>query len=77
VGGLGATFTDSGRIAMPHTTLEDFTTLVRRAGLKLTDAQIAEIYGAWGYVEEMLARNRRPALTRQAEPSHIFKPEEF
>jgi hypothetical protein len=62
---------------MPYTALEDFTTLVRRAGLKLTNVEIAEIYGAWGYVEEMLARNRRPALAREAEPSHIFKPEEF
>ncbi len=61
---------------MPHTTLEDFTTLVRRAGLELTDAQIAEIYGGWGYVEEMLARNRKTALAREAEPSHIFKPED-
>jgi len=77
LGGLRAPFADSVRKAMPHTTLEDFTTLVRRAGLKLTDAQIAEIHGAWGYVAEMLARNRRPALARQAEPSHIFKPEEF
>jgi hypothetical protein len=62
---------------MANTTLEDFATMVRRAGLKLTEAQIAEIYGAWGYVEEMLARNRTRALARDAEPSHIFKPEEF
>ena len=62
---------------MPDTTLEDFTALVRRAGLALTDAKIAELYGAWGYVEAMLARNRMPALPREAEPSHIFKPEEF
>ena len=63
--------------SMPDTTVEDFTALVRRAGLALTEAQIAELYGAWGYVETMLARNRMPALAREAEPSHIFKPEEF
>ena len=62
---------------MPRTTLEDFAAMVRRAGLKLTTAQIAETHGAWGYVEEMLARNRKPALAREAEPSHIFKPDEF
>jgi hypothetical protein len=62
---------------MPDTTLEDFTALVRRAGLALTAAQIAQLHGAWGYVEKMLARNRTPALPREAEPSHIFKPEEF
>lgn len=43
---------------MPDTTPVDFTVLVRRAGLMLTGAQIAEIYSAWGYVEGMLARNR-------------------
>ena len=61
---------------MTDTTLADFTALVRRAGLRLTDAQIAELYGAWGYVEDMLARNRTPPLAREAETSHIFKPEE-
>ncbi|HEY2104149.1 MAG TPA: hypothetical protein VGH29_00090 [Candidatus Binataceae bacterium] len=62
---------------MPDTTLEDFTALVRRAGLALSAAQIAELYGAWGHLEKMLARNRTPALAREAEPSHIFKAEEF
>jgi hypothetical protein len=76
-GGRHAAFTDPWRRAMPNTTLDDFTMLSRRGGLQLTDAQIAEIFGAWGYVEQMLERNRRPALAREAEPSHIFKPEEF
>lgn len=61
---------------MPDTTLEDFTALVRRAGLTLTDAQIADLHSAWGYVEGMLARNRTPALAREAEPALIFKPQE-
>ncbi len=58
-------------------TFEDFKVLVRRAGLTLTDAQLAEIYGAWGHVEGMLARIRAPMLPREAEPSHTFKPEYF
>jgi hypothetical protein len=60
---------------MPKTTIEDFTALIRRAGLTLTTAQINEIYGAWGYVEDMLARIRTPALERDDEPATIFKPE--
>jgi len=62
---------------MPKTTLEDFKVLVRRAGLALTEAQLAEIYSAWGHVEGMLARIRAPMLPREAEPSHTFKPEYF
>ena len=63
--------------SIANTTLEDFKALVRRAGLTLTDAQLAEIYGAWGHVEGMLARIRTPMLPREAEPSHTFKPEYF
>jgi hypothetical protein len=59
---------------MPNTTIEDFTAVLRRAGLRLSDAQIAELYSAWGYVEEMAARNRTPAVSREAEPAYIFKP---
>ena len=62
---------------MPNTPLEDFKVLVRRAGLTLTDAQLAEVYGARGYVDGMIARIRRPSLPREAEPSHTFKPENF
>jgi hypothetical protein len=61
---------------MPKTTLEDFTALIRRAGLELTPAKITELYGAWGYVEDMLARIRTPALESDAEPATIFKPEQ-
>ena len=62
---------------MPNITREDFMALVRRAGLKLADAQICELYGAWDYVEEMLVRIRTPSLTREAEPAHTFEPEYF
>jgi hypothetical protein len=59
---------------MSDVTLADFVVLVRRAGLTLTEAQIAELHAVWGYVEAMLARNRTPALVREAEPALIFKP---
>jgi hypothetical protein len=59
---------------MSDITLADFRVLVRRAGLTLTDAQVAELHGVWRYVEGMAARNRTPALAREAEPAVIFKP---
>ena len=59
----------------PKTSQADFEALVRRAGLTLTPAQIAQIYSGWGYVEEMLERIRTPSLPREAEPMHIFRPE--
>lgn len=62
---------------MPDLTLDDFTAMVRRAGLVLAADTIAELHRAWGHVEKMLERNRTPAPPREAEPSHIFKPEEF
>ena len=61
---------------MPDITLKDFAALVRRAGLPLTDAKIAELHAAWEYVEQMLARNRTPPPPSEAEPSNIFKPED-
>jgi hypothetical protein len=62
------------KIEMSDITLADFRVLVRRAGLTLTDAQVAELHGVWRYVEGMAARNRTPALAREAEPAVIFKP---
>ncbi len=61
----------------PKTSRPDFDALVRRAGLSLTDTQITTIYGAWGYVEQMLERVRTPGRDRAAEPAHIFKPDAF
>ena len=58
------------------TSRADFEALVRRAQLKLSEAQIADIYSAWPHVERMLERLRNPARGREAEPAHIFKPEE-
>jgi hypothetical protein len=65
----------------PKTPRADFEALVRRAGLPLTEAQIAEIHGGWFYVEGFLERIRRPDATtptrgREAEPALIFTPEQ-
>ena len=59
----------------PKTSLADFTALVRRAGIALTEAQIAEIYNGWGYIERMLERIRPPGRGREAELAHTFNPE--
>ena len=59
----------------PKTSLADFKALVRRAGLALTETQIAEIYQGWGYVERLLERIRVPGRGREAELAHTFKPE--
>ena len=59
----------------PKTSLADFTALVRRAGLTLTETQIDELYKGWGYFERLLERIRVPGRGREAELAHTFKPE--
>lgn len=58
---------------------QDFEALIRRAGLTLTQAQTAELYGAWEHIEPMLDRIRAPGSAqprgREAEPALIFQPE--
>ena len=53
----------------------DFAALVRRAGLDLTDAQLAELYSNWEHVEPMLDRIRAKGRGREAEPALIFRAE--
>jgi len=53
----------------------DFEVLIRRAGLRLTEAQIAELYTAWEHVEPMLERVRAPGRGREAELALVFRPE--
>ncbi|HYZ64431.1 MAG TPA: hypothetical protein VE650_18425 [Acetobacteraceae bacterium] len=53
----------------------DFEALVRRAGLKLSPAQIAELYAGWDHVEPMLERVRSHARGREAEMALTFRPE--
>ena len=60
----------------PNMPLADFEALVRRAGLTLTAAQVTEIYQGWFYVEGMLERIRTPLRGREAEPAHIFRPDQ-
>ncbi|HUA53979.1 MAG TPA: hypothetical protein VMB81_17520 [Candidatus Sulfotelmatobacter sp.] len=52
-------------------TQAEFATLVKRAGLSLTDQQRAALYEGYGYIEEMIERVRTPR-GREAEPAHIF-----
>ncbi len=61
----------------PKTSLADFAALTRRAGLPLTEAQITEIYQGWYHVEQMLERIRTPGRGREAEPAHIFRPDQL
>ena len=51
--------------------------LVRRAGLTLTDEQVATFHGAFGYIETMLETIRKPTRGREAEPALTFDPEGF
>jgi len=62
---------------LTKTTRVDFDALVRRAGLTLTEEQIATFHGAFGYIETMLENIRQPARGREAEPAHTFNPEGF
>ena len=55
----------------PKITEADFAALVKRAGLTLSDAQKAELFKAYAYVEVMVERVRTPR-GRAAEPAHIF-----
>jgi hypothetical protein len=59
----------------PNTTPADFDALVRRSGMPISPAEIADIYVGWGYVEKMLQRVRGNERDRPAEPAHVFRPE--
>lgn len=59
----------------PKLPAADFEALVRRAGLRLTPAQVAELYAGWAHVEPMLERIRTHGRGREAEPALIFRPE--
>jgi hypothetical protein len=59
------------------TSLADFEALARRAGLTLTEEQIATFHGAFGHIEAMLENIRLPARGREAEPALTFDPEGF
>ncbi|MCC6717587.1 MAG: hypothetical protein IT555_06870 [Acetobacteraceae bacterium] len=52
----------------------EFEALVKRAGLPLSPAEIADMYSAWPHIERFAARLRNPARGREAEPAHLFRP---
>ena len=52
----------------------EFDVLVGQTGLPLSDAQKAEIYGAYGILEGLIARLQTP-LPREVEPAHMFTTE--
>ncbi len=60
---------------MARTSRQDFEALVRRAGVTLSEAQLATIHEGWSYVEPMLDRIRTHGRDRAAEPAHVFRPE--
>lgn len=53
----------------------DFAALVRRTGVDLSPAEIAELYEVWENVETMLQRIRAGTRAREAEPALIFRPD--
>lgn len=59
----------------PSITRGEFDFLAKRSGLPLSETQKDELFGVYGYVEQMAARVRgdgkRP---REAEPALTFKP---
>ncbi len=48
---------------------EEFAFLIRRSGVTLPEAKIAELYGAYAHVEAAVERVRRHG---EAEPGHVF-----
>jgi hypothetical protein len=64
------------QMSSPKVDAEAFEALVRRSGLKLTEAQKKELLAGYGYIAAMAERVRgdgkRP---REAEPSGMFKAE--
>jgi hypothetical protein len=53
---------------------EEFSTLVDRSGLTLTDDQKSTLFAVYPMFQAMIAR-ATPALPREAEPALIFQPE--
>ncbi|MCX7380401.1 MAG: hypothetical protein NT133_03060 [Alphaproteobacteria bacterium] len=60
----------------PKTSRADFEALVRRSGMPLSEAQIADIHAnAWPIMEKLTEMVRAGVRERSAEPSHVFTPE--
>ena len=53
---------------------QEFSTLVDRSGLRLSEAQKSVLFGAYPLFQAMVAR-ATPPMPREAEPSVVFTPE--
>ena len=53
---------------------QEFSTLVDRSGLKLSEEQKSVLFAAYPMFQAMIAR-ATPPMPREAEPSVIFTPE--
>jgi hypothetical protein len=58
----------------PSVSEAEFEVMVRQTGLPLSEAQRAEIYGAYWMLAAMIARVNTP-MRREIEPAHMFTPE--
>jgi hypothetical protein len=54
-------------------TQAEFAFLLRRAGIELPDAKLAELHGIYGYIEAMAARVRAHG---EPDPAPVFAPVE-
>jgi hypothetical protein len=52
----------------------EFNFLIEQTGLTLTDAQKAELFGAYPLFQAMVAK-ATPDMAREIEPSSMFTPE--
>lgn len=59
-------------MAAPKISRAEFEALARSAGLALSEQQKAELYGAWGTLEQLIERLKTPPLPLAAEPATIF-----
>jgi hypothetical protein len=62
------------RVGEVHMDKIEFSTLLDRSGLTLTEPQKAELFAAYPLFHAMIVR-ATPAMPREAEPSVIFVPE--
>ena len=70
-----ASHPEEERRMKPSISLEEFATLLKPTGLKLTPEQVSRIYEGYGYLEALIARVNAP-LPRDAEPALTFAAEE-
>ena len=57
-----------------HVTLQEFSTMLDRAGLHLTESQKSVLFEAYPLLRKMIDR-ATPDMPREAEPAVMFSPE--